>query len=442
MKSQLFVANAILGATNHVLYPTISSETLDYMAENNIPYVYQCRPPVAPGTHTILTDASIADTAIADIQTLTDMDIPVWLEVEGYVYDAGRTVYGWIRSTTVEEYEAVFGECMALFDDTDLVGYGAEGMFDGAALWLSGHATGSGKLMSQRYWGGSGGYPVVPLPDEMTEHIIDGIVGASDMRYVARRELADQWIWEAYTLNEVQWSAAMEAWTATNHPELHSKPWGITTAVSGNATDNNQWWSDTLWPADGFAAHDTVIFPLSQQQILATQYLIGVLFGVGIVPDVLEFIPTDPTWIGGNSPNGITQPPYNDVGLISLIEQMQWWEGLLSQSIATEITAATELNTLDITTTIYGSLDTTEDIPLSNVTVGLQKDVSGTWTDITTTVTDVGGEYQFNDYETAIGNYNFRTTYAGSTFFDATTSDAVVVDVAMLIRLKNMAYPT
>ena len=441
MSCQLFIGNAILGSSNHLLYPTISSDTLDYMVENTIPYVYQCRPPYSSST--TLTDPTVAALAIEDIQTLSDMGIPVWLEIEAYVYDRGLTQYGWSRSTTIDEYEAEFGTCMALFDETDLVGYGAEGMFDNAALWMRGHATDSGKLMSQRYWGGNGGDYVETIPYPLTEHEIDDVVGASDMGYVARRELADQWIWETYTLNQVQWTKAMEDWTATNHPELHSKPWGVTTAVSGNALDTLQWWSDALHPPDGWFMPDSVVLPLSQQLTLATQYFIGILFGTGLIPDVIEFIPTDPTWIGGYAPGHIiAQPAYNDVGLINLIEQMQWWDGLLSQSIDTELTADTKINTSDISTTIYGTFGTTGEVSIPNATVGLQKDIGGTWTDITATATDANGDYQFNDYESVVGNYEFRTTFDGSTYFNATTSGSVPVDVATLIYLTNMAYPT
>jgi 5-hydroxyisourate hydrolase-like protein (transthyretin family) len=153
--------------------------------------------------------------------------------------------------------------------------------------------------------------------------------------------------------------------------------------------------------------------------------------------DAIELATGNPSYGGDSGAQGAT-----------LIEQIQYIESYLLDSdtpvsIATELTAATELNTSDISTTIYGTFGTTdESIPLPNVTVGLQKDVGGTWTDVTTAVTDANGDYEFNDYESVIGNYDFRTTFAGDAFFNAATSGSVPVDVAALIYLTNMAYPT
>ena len=111
----------------------------------------------------------------------------------------------------------------------------------------------------------------------------------------------------------------------------------------------------------------------------------------------------------------------------------------------TQLSAATNLTQVAINTpfAINGTLNTTDGTPIAGATIQLQKNVSGTWTNITTNVTDVNGDYQFSQNELTAGTYQYRTTYAGNDTYANATSDVVQVQVnATLTQLSAVTNLT
>ena len=81
--------------------------------------------------------------------------------------------------------------------------------------------------------------------------------------------------------------------------------------------------------------------------------------------------------------------------------------------------------------TINGTLNTTSGVGIANATIQLQKNVSGTWTNVagninTTTVT---GAYRISTSEPTASTYQYRTTYAGNATYKNATSNVVSVNV-------------
>ena len=83
----------------------------------------------------------------------------------------------------------------------------------------------------------------------------------------------------------------------------------------------------------------------------------------------------------------------------------------------TQLTAAANPATVATgqTFTIYGSLTAASGAPMSGETIQLQKNVSGTWTDVSgkKNTTSTGGSYSISVSEGAVGIYEYRTNYAG-----------------------------
>jgi hypothetical protein len=327
--------------------------TLAYMAAHNSAYC--CHPFV---TANLLTDTNIAEQVIADFHVLRDAGVKVWLEIESFLSDAGVATYGLTPSTTVDQYETLFGDCMAMYDaeGSYLLGYGTEAAYDNGVIWMANHAHNAGKLASQRcYYGGGRGGPSHPLPPIAQAY---GSIMNTTMGYPARRALVDQWIWECYTICEITGAAAIEQWTMQNHPELYGNGYtrGITTAVSEGAGNATQWWSDILFPVDGFGAPDTVVLPLSSMQRLARAYLEFILKpAIGKI-DVVEFMPMDVNWLGGGcliGPGIYSTAAYDTVGSnptlpLSIIGQIKFWESMCLDTdfapVMEETTATLETN--------------------------------------------------------------------------------------------------
>lgn len=81
--------------------------------------------------------------------------------------------------------------------------------------------------------------------------------------------------------------------------------------------------------------------------------------------------------------------------------------------------------------TVSGTLSTTNHVPVSGVTVQLQKIVSGTWANVTakTNTTTATGAYRISTSERAAGTYQYRTTYAGNDTYVGANSTSVSVKV-------------
>jgi hypothetical protein len=70
---------------------------------------------------------------------------------------------------------------------------------------------------------------------------------------------------------------------------------------------------------------------------------------------------------------------------------------------------------------------------IAHATITLQRSTNNaTWTNVTTTVTNANGNYQFSKNESAVGTYFYRTTYAGNDTYGNATSNAVNVTVSMV----------
>ena len=102
--------------------------------------------------------------------------------------------------------------------------------------------------------------------------------------------------------------------------------------------------------------------------------------------------------------------------------------------IPTTLTAVANVTTVAANTpfTINGTLNFTSGTGIAGATIQLQKNVSGTWTNVATNVTDANGTYQFNNSESAAGTYQYQTTYAGDAFIGAATSPVVTVTVGLI----------
>jgi Uncharacterized protein conserved in bacteria (DUF2334) len=99
---------------------------------------------------------------------------------------------------------------------------------------------------------------------------------------------------------------------------------------------------------------------------------------------------------------------------------------------ATTLTAAsTTTPAVNQNFTINGTL-TAGTTPIAGATIQLQKNISGTWTNVTgkTNSTQPGGAYNITTNETTAATYQYRTTYAGNATYQNTTSGVVIVSVS------------
>jgi outer membrane protein assembly factor BamB len=81
---------------------------------------------------------------------------------------------------------------------------------------------------------------------------------------------------------------------------------------------------------------------------------------------------------------------------------------------------------------VNGTLNTTAASPVAGATIQLQKNVSGTWTNVTraTNVTTSTGAYRISTSGSTVGVYQYRTTYSGNdTYINATSNVAQVTVV-------------
>jgi len=99
---------------------------------------------------------------------------------------------------------------------------------------------------------------------------------------------------------------------------------------------------------------------------------------------------------------------------------------------STQLTAASNNSTPAVSQpfTISGTL-TNGTTPLAGATIQLQKNVSGTWTDVAgkTNTTTALGTYNITTSEPTAATYQYRTTYAGNATYQNTTSSVVTVTV-------------
>ena len=105
----------------------------------------------------------------------------------------------------------------------------------------------------------------------------------------------------------------------------------------------------------------------------------------------------------------------------------------------TQLTAAANLTIVacNQTFTIYGTLTTADGAPISGETIQLQRNVSGTWTDVSgkKSVTGAGGAYSIVLSESFAGAYEYRANYTGNAVYAGSHSAPVAVTVKPLTRL-------
>jgi outer membrane protein assembly factor BamB len=92
--------------------------------------------------------------------------------------------------------------------------------------------------------------------------------------------------------------------------------------------------------------------------------------------------------------------------------------------------------------TVNGTLNDPNGNAIAGATITLQKNVSGTWNNVTTTVTAANGSYQFSNNESAANTYYYRTAYNGNATYANTTSTTVSVTVSPLATTLNAAVST
>ena len=100
------------------------------------------------------------------------------------------------------------------------------------------------------------------------------------------------------------------------------------------------------------------------------------------------------------------------------------------QSTTLTATASTATPAVNQNFTINGTLKggTT---PIAGATIQLQKNISGTWTNVTgkTNKTQSGGAYNITTSELTAATYQYHTTYAGNATYASATSSVVTVSV-------------
>jgi 5-hydroxyisourate hydrolase-like protein (transthyretin family) len=106
-----------------------------------------------------------------------------------------------------------------------------------------------------------------------------------------------------------------------------------------------------------------------------------------------------------------------------------------TQQLATTLAATAAPTAVDINTpfTINGTLNTTDGTAVAGATIQLEKNVSGTWNNVTTNVTNATGGYLFSNHESTAGTYYYRTAYDGNATYTNATSNDVSVNVQPVI---------
>jgi 5-hydroxyisourate hydrolase-like protein (transthyretin family) len=101
--------------------------------------------------------------------------------------------------------------------------------------------------------------------------------------------------------------------------------------------------------------------------------------------------------------------------------------------VPTQLSAAANLTSVasNQNFTINGTLNTTTGTAVSSATIQLQKNASGTWTNVTagTNNTTSAGAYSTSTNESAAGIYQYRATYAGNDTYASSTSRTVIVNI-------------
>jgi len=112
----------------------------------------------------------------------------------------------------------------------------------------------------------------------------------------------------------------------------------------------------------------------------------------------------------------------------------------------THLTAASYpfIVTLGKTFAIYGYLTTDNGAPVPGEIIQLQKNVNGTWTDVSgeKNTTSARGLYIISMSEGTAGIYEYRTYYAGHATYAGTNSTSVVVIVQQPTQLTAAANPS
>ena len=112
----------------------------------------------------------------------------------------------------------------------------------------------------------------------------------------------------------------------------------------------------------------------------------------------------------------------------------------------TQLTATTNLTIVAVNQpfTIYGTLSTANGVPISGETIQLQKNVSGTWTDVSgkTNRTSAAGSYSISLSEGTVGVYEYRANFVGRATNAGSHSASAVVTVKPLARLTASATPS
>jgi outer membrane protein assembly factor BamB len=88
---------------------------------------------------------------------------------------------------------------------------------------------------------------------------------------------------------------------------------------------------------------------------------------------------------------------------------------------------------------VNGTLRTTDGTPAAGATIQLQKNVSGTWTNVAgkTATTTATGAYRISTSEPVVGTYQYRTSYAGNATYVGTNSTSVSVKVVSKVSVLN-----
>ena len=129
------------------------------------------------------------------------------------------------------------------------------------------------------------------------------------------------------------------------------------------------------------------------------------------------------------------------------------YAGTNSTSVALTIKPSTHLTAAEYpptvligqTFTVYGYLTTTSGVPMSGETIQLQKNINGTWTDVSgdKNTTADRGLYTISVNEGTAGIYEYRTNYTGRATYAGNYSTSVVVTVQQPTQLTvTTSLPT
>ena len=142
-------------------------------------------------------------------------------------------------------------------------------------------------------------------------------------------------------------------------------------------------------------------------------------YGIGVTPTVYVVDPAGKI--------AVAMPyPIDVATLKSTIDEL----AATKQSTTLTATASTATPAVNQTFTINGALKAGT-TPIAGVTIQLQKNVSGTWTNVAgkTNKTRSDGTYNIITREPTAATYQYRTTYAGDASYTSATSNVVNVKV-------------